>query len=310
VAKPLLIHGMHGLGDNISQRAIVKRFMRDREVFLRTSWPVLNHDLMEQGLKCVRLHSGLRVQAKNETLEADKFVVAPPGIEKIEVKYWEKGPQHIKLPGTVLEEIFRLAGLKLEPDDTFDLTVRDAWADQMDDLLEQRGWKGQPILVYRPLTKRPEARMNIGRDPDPQVYRDVLAQICDRFFVVSVASLCDGREWLLDATEQAAGVADITFHGDGLSIPLLVALFARASVAYVAAGFGAILASAVQTPVISLVGREPARWLDCSRTSPYLGIEPPWADAVQRARSFLDASVYGYERGIWRHSSELPSPRQ
>src|ERR1017187_9978305 len=145
--KPLLIHGMHGLGDKISQRAIVKRFMRDREVFLRTSWPVLNHDLMAQGLRCVRLHSGLRVQAKNEALEADNFVQAPPGIEKIEVKYWEKGPQHIHLPGTVLEEIFRLSGLTLEPDDTFDLTVRDAWADQMDSLLAQRGWKGQPILV-------------------------------------------------------------------------------------------------------------------------------------------------------------------
>src|ERR1017187_2176497 len=209
--KPILLHGCHGLGDTINQRAIVKRFMRDRDVYLRTSWPVLNWDLMDQGLKCVRLHSGLRVQAKNETLEADKFVVAPPGIEKIEVKYWEKGPQHIKLPGTVLEEIFRLAGLKLEPDDTFDLTVRDAWANQMDDLLEQRGWKGQPILVYRPLTKRPEARMNIGRDPDPQVYRDVLAHIREQFFVVSVASLLPGREWLVDATAQAAGLADATF---------------------------------------------------------------------------------------------------
>src|ERR1035437_9078825 len=130
--KPILLHGCHGLGDTINQRAIVKRFMRDRDVYLRTSWPVLKLDLMDQGLKCVRLHSGLRVQAKNEALEADKFVVAPPGIEKIEVKYWEKGPQHINLLGTVLEEIFRLSGLTLEDDDIFDLTVPAEWTDKMD----------------------------------------------------------------------------------------------------------------------------------------------------------------------------------
>jgi hypothetical protein len=61
-------------------------------------------------------------------------------------------------------------------------------------------------------------------------------------------------------------------------------------VAYVAAGFGAILAPAVQTPVISLVGNEPARWL-APRNVPYLGIEPPWTDAAKRVKEFCACNL-------------------
>jgi hypothetical protein len=253
-----------------------------RDVWLYTSWPVLNYDLMQQGLKCVRMNSPLWTQAKNEAREATKFVKAPTGVETTQLKYWTRLPTHMDVTSTVLDAIFRSAGLTLEDDDTFEIPVPFEWQFRLDDLLEQQGWRGQPMLVYRPLTKRPEARMNDGRNPDPQVYHDCLAQIREQFFVVSVADLLPGREWIVGPQVQA----EATFHG-GLPIELLVALFARASLAYVAAGFGAILSPAVKTPVISVVGNEPVGWLNCSRTVPYLGIAPPYTDAPQRCKDFV-----------------------
>ena len=43
-----LVDGMCGLGDNIYQRAVLKRLLLDGPVYLRTPWPELVADLVRK----------------------------------------------------------------------------------------------------------------------------------------------------------------------------------------------------------------------------------------------------------------------
>src|SRR3546814_1267307 len=72
--KSIYVQGMHGLGDNLHQRAILRHLMQSHEVWLETPWPCIYHDLVGDRLKLVSKGSRLRTQAKNERRESSAYM--------------------------------------------------------------------------------------------------------------------------------------------------------------------------------------------------------------------------------------------
>ena len=81
------LNGMHGLGDNLHERAIVRELMRGHDLWLKTSWPQLFWDLPE--LHLVPLKSPIPWMARNEIRTAALYgrTVAPPGSKVVSNGY-------------------------------------------------------------------------------------------------------------------------------------------------------------------------------------------------------------------------------
>lgn len=83
----MIVRGMKGLGDNIYQRAFVKRLQGP--VYLETPWPELYEDL--PGVKFVKAETPLRTQAKNMALQQDARWENPPRGSVVTVQYGTAG---------------------------------------------------------------------------------------------------------------------------------------------------------------------------------------------------------------------------
>lgn len=262
---PLLVNGMHGLGDNLHQRAVVRELMKSWDVWLETPWPCLYHDL--NGLKLVGKGSRLRTQAKNAQREAGRYSDAPvpAGTRSLEVRY---PPDAVRQRGSVLAAM--AAQCAVEPGD-FRLPIRPEWGAKAQALLAQ--WKpDRPILIVRPLVERKEWGGCRNRNPDVRVYRYLFDAIREQFFVVSLADLEPGKEWL----SGDALPADVSLHAGELDIEVMAGLFAQAAAVYTAPGFAVILSQAVGTPVVSVFGgyESSASFSAGAVFSPYLGLDP------------------------------------
>jgi hypothetical protein len=78
--QSLVVTGMHGLGDNLHIRAIIRQLLAQKkyDVWLETSWVALYHDLIAQGLKVAHKQTYLRTQTKNAERERRAFNPAIP----------------------------------------------------------------------------------------------------------------------------------------------------------------------------------------------------------------------------------------
>ena len=77
----VVIDGMHGMGDNVHQRAVVRHLLASRpstEFWLKTPWPCLYHDLVGDRLHVVDPRTSLRTQRKNSVREQGRYVRLPP----------------------------------------------------------------------------------------------------------------------------------------------------------------------------------------------------------------------------------------
>ncbi len=276
--KPaLLIHGMHGLGDNIHQRAVLRALMHDNSVTLTSSWASLYHDLMAEGLRVASQPIALRTQLKNAAREAARFNggSGPPSHHPGRSMRISYGATHIRQTrsGTVLEAMFRSAGIPHKyAEADYRLPVPDEWSFRLFNEIT-KSWPntGKPILVYRPLVVRPEWHSGEKRNANVNDYAEVFASIRDNFFVVSVADLMPGREWIIGPHLKA----DVELHKGELVFETLAALFKQAACVYTSSGFACILAPAVGTPCISIQGGyETAAWhSDGAKFAPYLDID-------------------------------------
>jgi hypothetical protein len=275
--KPILIEGMHGMGDNVHQRAVVRQIMQTREVWLETSWPAIYHDLVGPDLKLIRRAVNLRTQTKNAQREADKFqsLVPPPGIERIRVMYHG---QHVMQTEskTVLEAMCRNVGVSY-PDANYTLPVPYDWIQRVEKIMNGFGYTPEvaatkPLCVYRPLVSRNEWRGSAARNANEMAYAHLFAYLRNHFFVVSVADLVPGVEWIVGPQLKA----DATLHHGELSFEELAALFREADLIFTSSGFSAILAPAVETPCINIVGGyEDSRAHDSgAKFAPLLSIDP------------------------------------
>jgi hypothetical protein len=295
---PLVLHGMSGMGDNLHQRAVVRELMRRHEVWLKTPWPQIYHDMPQ--LHLVPITSTLRTQAKNEARSAELYRGgrAPAGTPELRPSY---SPEKVKAAGSVLGAMSEVCGVRVGD---FRMPVPQAWRKKADQLFRTK----RPILVYRPLVARKEWGGATTRNPDPASYVELLRAIRKRFFVVSVADLVPGVEWTVGPQLEA----DVEYHAGELEFEVLTGLFARAALAFSAPGFAVLLAQAVGTPAITVFGGyEDARSFSAgARFTSWLAVEPItpcpcWShthacdkridvhSAVARAQSFIRENVCG-----------------
>src|SRR3546814_18192800 len=97
--KSIYVQGMHGLGDNLHQRAILRHLMQSHEVWLETPWPCIYHDLVGDRLKLVSKGSRLRTQAKNERRESSAYMRGK--VQVLSKKIWYR-PEAVRTNRTVL----------------------------------------------------------------------------------------------------------------------------------------------------------------------------------------------------------------
>lgn len=240
--EPLVVEGMHGMGDNLHQRAIVREYMRSHRVYLRTPWPELYHDLQGPRLALLRPETRLRTQAKNVVRSQVFDDVAPPARAAcVRVSY---PPAMVRKHRGVLAAMAEQCDVPQARD--FSLPVPEDWRHGLS-LPTDR-----PVIVYRPLVERREWAGAAARNPNREAYVEVLQAIRHELgaYVVSVADLAPGQEWIVSEDIRA----DLELHGGELDIRQLCALWRDAGLVYTAPGFGLVLAQAIGTPVVSLFG--------------------------------------------------------
>jgi len=247
MARPLYIVGMHGLGDNLHQRSIVRAYLaKGREVWLETPWPQVYHDLAGPRLKLVDKGSSLRTQAKNARANRAAFTRQrpPPSVDVLRQNY---PPALVQSEGSVLGAMSKVAGV---PVGDFRLPIPKAWHEKADAWI--RRWKpDKPLMIYRPLVERTEWGGCAARNPDHLAYSDLASQQADNFFVVSVADLQPGKEWLAD---DKGLICDAACHAGELDFETLAALTEMAALVFTSPGFAAVLGQAVGTPTVVVSG--------------------------------------------------------
>lgn len=264
---PLLVRGMHGLGDNLHQRAILRQMMQRNEVWLESSWVSPYYDLIGQGLRVIHKSTSLRTQTKNAKREAGLFSKErlPVGVSHIQVWY---RPEEVRAYRSVLGAMCRNTGTDVATAD-FRLPVPREWQERARAVV---GYPDKPILVYRPLVERTEWSGCLARNPDSAAYFELLESIRGRFHVVSIADLVPDVEWISGIRIEA----DQKFHAGELDFEALAGLFSLSSLVFCSPGFAVILAQAVGTPVAATFGSYESSYSFSAgaRFSPYLGIDP------------------------------------
>jgi hypothetical protein len=260
------IAGMHGFGDCVHQRALVRHFMTKGPTYLSTPWPQLYHDLIEQGLTLLKPNSALYTQAKNEKVSAKAFSGhhPPPGMRTntVHVGYLGGG---VLEHGSIVDTMCHNLSTR-----DFSLPVPEEWRKAARKLLGEAGINGA-FAVVRPLTRRAEYPNLLQRNPDHDAYLAIAAHIRKALPLVSVADLTnpDIENAVCDPP------ADAKFH-KGVPTEVLIGLATLATLTITAPGMMAPLSQAVGTPLVCVFGSyENAQSFAAGlRHSAYLPIEP------------------------------------
>lgn len=222
--RTIRIRGMLGLGDNIMQRPFVRAASeRGGRVYLDTPWPELYADL--PGVLPVRSKTGLRTQAKNERAAAVQWHTPPASAFLRRLAYGSGAMERMNIY-QALEECLPLEGAP------FVLDLPPLPVPAIDT-------GGKPLAVVRPVTERREW-LNSARNPRPEYVAELSARIAETHYVVCIADLEDGQEWMLGdlpfcdeallrgelTTMEALGlvsVADVVIGGVGWILPAALA---------------------------------------------------------------------------------------
>lgn len=228
--------GMHGLGDNIMQRACIKSL--DGEVYLETPWPQIYQDM--PNVYPVRVNNTLRTQSKNVRSNAGLFCTTLPKTERPrKVGYtYDKVIEHgsfIKAMTTAFETTNR----------DFSMPVPDRWKEKA----RKRVNTDKPILFYRPLTIRQEWNATT-RNPDREHYKSLLDAIREDYFLVSVADI----DPPLERIDSIPVEADLEFHQGELGVEDMVGLMGISSLVYCSPGFALVMAQATNTKMVCVFG--------------------------------------------------------
>lgn len=266
----ILIEGMHGLGDNLHQRAIMRQLMKHHnEVWLISPWFSVYHDLVAQGLNVQRKISSLRTQHKNSRREANLFKRAPLNLRRAR-KVWY-APNKVRECGGVLPAMMASFPECAASQADFRLPVPADWIDAAQRLIATYETT-KPIMIYRPLNERTEWLGCRARNPDHAAYYQLLLAIREHFFTVSVADFEAGKEWQVGFDIKA----DIEYHKGELSFEMLAGMWRLADLVVSAPGFALVLAQAVETPAIGVFGTYERGYSFSAgaKFSPFLAIEP------------------------------------
>lgn len=218
---------MLGLGDSIYQRAFMRHLPGSHIV---TTWPELYEDL---GVKCIKAETRLRTQAKSAESSGYQWHKMPSLRREVHVRYGVKDLEQ----GSIVSAMRRQFCVS---NPVFDLPDFGPSPIEID----------KPVAIVRPVTARREW-LNTARNPRP-IY---IAQAADElrrrgYFVVSLADLQDGEEWLVGDPPGA----DLVLHKGELSITQTLAAIQHAEV--VAAGVGWVVPACIsaRTPLYCVLG--------------------------------------------------------
>jgi hypothetical protein len=270
---PLHIQGMHGMGDCLHQRAIVRQLMQKHDVALETSWPAMYHDLIASGLKVTRRPVALRTQTKNAMRDSESAAYSPRhALTRSGMRISYHGQQVLATPSrTILEVMCNVTGTSFADAD-YRLPVPEVWHQYLNTRFVPKSASEKPWMLYRPLVARPEWRGSMARNADADAYHELFNSIRDRYFVVSVADLEPGKEWIVGPDAKA----ELSFHAGELVFEAIAALAKQSALVFTSSGFAAILGPAVETPTISIIGGYES--IGChnsgSKFAPYLALGP------------------------------------
>lgn len=292
----IVLDGHYGIGDAIHQRGVVRELMAEHDVWLTTCHFRIFEDLVKRGLKLLFKPCRLHAQAKTIEREREFFPlpVAPPAqAPRFTLTY---NRDTIAKHGSIIEAMAACVGVKARPLD-FSLPVPDAW---MEAFKARFSWDtgGKPIMVYRPIVLRREWN-GANRNPDPGAYSALFRAVRDKFFVVSVADLEDGVEWIVGQEEDA----DVKLHKGELTFEDMAALWREAAIGFFNAGFAPVLAQAVGTPSIVVYGgRESFRTTQRAgaHLAPTLGVDPDQTCDCQNERHDCGSKHITLEPAIGR----------
>ncbi len=260
----IVVHGMHGMGDNVHQRAIIRELLKqDSDVWIETPWPCLYRDLP---IKCIGKSSRLRTQAKNAAREQEQYETdAPAAARHLNVWY---PPQTVREQGSVLGAMSYGCDV---PVGDFRMEVPGEWASKAFHQVLIHVDDDRPIAVVRPLVDRTEWTGCKARNPDHVAYREIFEAIREQFFVVSIADLVPGVEWL-----ELELDADLRFHAGELDAETVAGLMASAHLVYASPGFAIPLAQCVGTPSVCVFGgyENGSSFSAGAKLTPHLAIEP------------------------------------
>lgn len=304
------------MGDNFHQRAFIRQYLKEYDqVWLETSWPVLYWDLIPQGLKVIHKDSNLRTQAKNAIRERSAFCrQQPPHPSTREDKQIWYRAKDIRHTGSVLGAMGECLQRPVGEGD-FRFPIKDEWQQRfVNEILPKFDTGGKPILVYRPLVERTEWSGCNARNPDHYAFRALYSSIRNRFYVVSVADIEPGKEWLAGSQDNAIR-ADIEFHKGELTVELLATLVKNAAMTLCSPGFAVIMSQAVGTPVCCVFGgyENSISFSAGAKWGPYLGIDPinscqcfmhhhacdkriNLPEAVRKLQGFTDEAISRYHQ--------------
>lgn len=172
---------MMGLGDNIMQRPFVRAAAAGGgKVYFDTPWPELYADLAN--VLPVRSKTRLRTQAKNERATDIKWTYPPASVPMRRLGYGSGAMQTMNIY-QALESCLPLGDqpfvLDLPPLPPLDIDTG-----------------GKPLAVIRPVTERKEW-LNPARNPRPEYVAEIATHLALTHFVVCIADLEDGEEWLM-----------------------------------------------------------------------------------------------------------------
>lgn len=216
-----------GLGDNIYERAFIKRLGSD--LLIKTPWPELYSDL--PGVRFVRPDTRLRTQSKN----VERSTVYGDG------HGWPRNKRGI------IRARYSTGGIRAGMQQSYPYAPGPLdlphWAVQDDH-------RSRPYILVRPVTLRSEWRAD-SRNPEPEyVYAASIAAMEAGHRVVSVADLQPGAEWAVGRLPPA----DEQYHRGELDTRALIRLAANAKAIIGGIGWIVPLAIAANVPALIICG--------------------------------------------------------
>lgn len=230
----LAVETMHGLGDSLYQRPIVRALAQEHdELFVVTPWPQFFADL---GVSLVSPYATYRTQRKN-------LGRVGPGTQ------WstDRGVRRVRfgyMPGDLRKQsLFETLCAKVGVTaDSFDWTPPP--------LPPCPVTSDKPIAVVRPVTERYEW-LNRSRNPKPEYVAQAADMLRDRgYFVVSVADIEPRMEWALYPLPHA----DLSFHAGELDAMQLLSLVAHADIVVGPVGWIVPACVTLGTPLVVIGG--------------------------------------------------------
>lgn len=235
------VEGLHGLGDNIYQRAFVRDMVLDKLVMIRTPWPQLYMDL--ENVSFVYCQSPLRTQAKNvEMLEgqiAYNLRSVAEGCASFRYRFMYGSAT---LAVESITDTFRKI---CQPRQKliFDLpttNIQSKWVPPHN---------GMKYIVVKPPTVRHEWK-NPARNPNTAAFKYVVDKLRDHYTIISVADVDESEEYFVDAPPES----HIQFHRGELDVLTLIHLVRHAAACVGGVSWMVPMSIATGTPMFCMLG--------------------------------------------------------